>query len=220
MKADAELKAPHPVSVNPANAALVVVNMQNDFCRVGGAIYDRRKLAQMENVIRSASDVVDRFRASGGRIVFVRSVRDLSAPQPRSFDEVPHVGAGTWGAELVEELRPEAGDVLIESWWPDPFYRSNLEGAVSFLGDPARNQILLVGGDIAGCLYFAAMGFYLRSYWTIACVDAIYGDEEGAAWAIAQFSKRSLPNVFLTRSDLVACTQVEEIGVSGLQPNT
>ena len=215
------MKAVHPIYGNPGNAILVVVNMQNEFCKPGGIIHEDRPVEKLTEVIAAIRTLTQQARAVGIPIIHIQSLRKHEEPEFTLYGERPIIKAGSWGAGIVDELTPDHRDIVIEAWWQDPFYKSKLRRTVEGLvEDSTRSHAIITGGDIAGALYLTVMGFYLRHHWTVVPVDAVYGDEEGHGSALSQFSKSSLPNIFLTRSDLVDFSEAVEPAIRGLVPNT
>ena len=215
------MKESHPIYANPGNTVLVVVNMQNEFCKPGGGIHDERALEQMPQVISAISSLTQQARKTGIPIIHIQSLRTLEEPQFTVYGDTPVVKEGTWASEIVDELKPHEEDIVVEAWWHDPFYKTKLNHIVEGLvDDPTKSHAIVVGGDMVGCLYLTTMGFYLRNHWTVIPIDAVYGDQEGEEFALAQFSKSSLPSVFLTRSEMVEFSKVPETAVRGLTPYT
>ncbi|MGH7844536.1 MAG: cysteine hydrolase family protein [Candidatus Binatia bacterium] len=215
------MKDVHPIYANPANSILVVINMQNEFCKPGGIIHDERPVKEMPQIIGVVKTVTQKAREVGIPIIHIQSTRSSDEPEFTVYGNKPIIKAGSWGAEIVAELKPQERDVVVAAWWQDPFYKSKLNHIVEGLvEEPTKSHAILVGGDIVGALYLTAMGFYLRNHWVVVPIDAIYGDQDGHEFALNQFSKSSLPNIFLTRSDLIELSSVPEPAIQGLMPNT
>jgi len=215
------MKDIHPIYANPANSILVVINMQNEFCKPGGIIHQDRPVQEMPQVITAVKTLTQKARAIGIPIIHIQSLRSLEEPEFTVYGAKPILKAGSWGAEIVEDLKPHERDVVVSAWWQDPFYKSKLSHIVEGLvEDPTTSHAILTGGDIVGALYLTAMGFYLRNHWVVVPTDAIYGDQEGYEFALNQFSKSSLPNIFLSRSDLIEFSNVPKSEIRGLVPNT
>jgi nicotinamidase-related amidase len=215
------MKDTHSIYANPGNTIVVMTNMQNEFCKPGGMIHEERPVKEMPQVIAAVRTVTQKARAVGIPIIHIQSMRSLEEPEFMVYGNKPIIKAGSWGAEIVEELKPHEPDVVVTAWCQDPFYKSKLNHIVEGLvDDPTRSHAILMGGDIVGALYLTAMGFYLRNHWVAVPIDAIYGDREGHEFALNQFSKSSLPNIFLTRSDLIEFSNIPEPAIRGLIPNT
>jgi len=215
------MKDVHPIYANPGNAIFLVVIMQNEFCKPGGIIHDGRPVEEMPQVIFAVSTLTQQAREVGIPIIHIQSVRTQEEPEFTVHGNTPIVKAGSWGAAIVDELTPHERDIVLEAWWHDPFYRSKLNHIVERLvEDPTKSHAVVTGGDIVGALHLTVLGFYLRDHWTVVPIDAVYGDKKGHEFALNQFSKSSLPSVFLTRSDLVEFSKAPELSIRGLVPST
>lgn len=214
------MKAPQSVEANPANAIMVVVNMQNDFCKPGGAVFDERPVREMPEIIRAIAGLCQRSRRAHVRVIHIRSLRTLQEPEFTAFGEQPYAAARTWGARIVDELTPEPGDQVVDAWYLDPFHRSRLDHVLGGeVADPVRTQAIVSGGDVGGCGFITTIGFYLRNYWAVVPVDAVYGDEEGMDFAFrGRFSADSQKNIFLSKSALIEFSLTPRRGVRGLVP--
>ncbi|MBI4200631.1 MAG: cysteine hydrolase [Chloroflexi bacterium] len=222
------MKQLHPVQANPANALLVVVDVQNEFAKVGGlggaasGPVTAAMARAMAPKVRVIQGLVEKARASRVQVMYVQSVRTHQEPDFTVFNYSPrYLKVGSWGAQIVDELKPQEGDVVIQKFCHDPFHRTNIDQVLARLvPDPTRHIAIVTGGGINVCAYHAVMGFYFRNYWTVVPVDAVYGNEEGTRLALEQFSGAAYPNIFLSRSDLVQFSGDREAGVRDLVPNT
>ncbi len=138
--------------------ALVVVDLQNDFC-TGAAVASRFRAepAVLDAVTTNAARAVDAARVHGTEVVFVRYVGDVEHQGPswrwrdRSLDKRPKCLAGSWGAEF-HKVAPASGEPVFTK-------RACFDG---FLADGFEEH--LVGRDI-GHLVFAGL-------YTDVCVDS------------------------------------------------
>ena len=111
-----------------SKAALIVVDMQNDFLKAGGFIARRPEFRQF---VKSKQPLVDRAipnvmrliqaaRTSTIPVVFIREAfREDYADACFPYWRVPQcvkekfVVEGTWGSQIIEELRPQPGDMVV-----------------------------------------------------------------------------------------------------------
>ncbi|MBI4297390.1 MAG: cysteine hydrolase [Chloroflexi bacterium] len=203
------MKTLQRVYANPQNAILVIVDMQNEFCKPGGKIYDEVstrsevRAQTMPGVISAINSLAQQARNAGIPIIYIQSMRTLQEPEFAIFGMKPYCKMDTWAAEIVEELKPQAGDTVVPKFSHDPFYKTDLERELTMLvPDPTQYYALITGGGINVCLNHAVLGFYLRNYWTVVPVDCIYHVEDMQA-ALERFSQHAYPSIFLTRSDLI-----------------
>src|SRR5262245_44753060 len=107
--------------------ALVVVDMQNGFCKPGGLIY----VEQAERQIPAIARAVEHARAEGMHVVYTqvcwRTAEDVVAGLRAN---IPPLEAGwsgeggfrpdAWGHRVVDELAPADGDHRVEKRAFDP----------------------------------------------------------------------------------------------------
>ena len=100
---------------------------------------------------------------------------------------------------------------LVRKWCHDPWYETDLERVLDGLvSDPTKCQAIITGGAITGCAGFGTAGFYIRDYRAVVVLDAVYGGPTAAANYFSRTSYPTLPNVYLTKSDLVQFSGVDE----------
>ncbi|WP_290809814.1 cysteine hydrolase family protein [Halovivax sp.] len=157
--------------LEPDSTAVVVVDMQNDFCHPDGALY----APGSEGAIEPIAAFVDDARDAGVQVVFTRDVHPPEQFEGAHFyDEFEqwgeHVVEGSWGAEIVEELPVRAGDHVVEKHTYDAFQRTELEGWLNARG--IRN--LLFTGTLANvCVLHSAGSAGLRDFRPILVEDCI-----------------------------------------------
>jgi ureidoacrylate peracid hydrolase len=109
--------------MDPKHTALVLIEYQNDFTSEGGTLHGAVKgVMESNNMLANTIETVKKARELGITIIyepitFTDDYHELS-PQPygilkgvvdsRSFRK------GTWGAEIVDELKPHTEDIIIE----------------------------------------------------------------------------------------------------------
>ena len=192
--------------INQQNAILIIVDVQNEFARPGGKLGSEVSARIMPGVISAIQGLAERARSAGIPIIYIQSVRTLKEPEFTVFGREPHLELGTWAAEIVDELKPHEGDMVVQKFSHDPFLRQDLDEVLQKLvPDPTKYYAVVTGGAINVCVYHTVMGFHLRNYWTVVPVDCVYYINEAAyGRALEQFSEeRPYPNVFLSRSDLI-----------------
>lgn len=205
------MKALQSIQINRENAILVIVDMENEFCKPGGKLYTETSARIMSGVISAIHGLAERARGAGIPIIYIQSVRTLQEPEFTVFGVEPVLKLGTWPAEIVEELEPQKGDIVVQKFSHDPFYKPNLDQVLQRLvPDPTWCCAVVTGGAINVCVYHTVMGFHLRNYWTAVPVDSVYYmSDSGNQRALEQFSDSGpYPNIFLSRSDLIEVSSV------------
>ncbi|MFC2003475.1 isochorismatase family cysteine hydrolase [Chloroflexota bacterium] len=208
------MKSLQNIYINPGNSILMIVDMENEFCKPGGKWYSETSSRIMPGVISGTSGLAERCRSAGIPIIYIQSVRTLREPEFTVFGREPHLEVGTWAVEITGELKPHEGDIVIQKFCSDPFYETSLNQVLQRLvPDPTRYYAIVTGGTVNACVYHAVMGFFLRHYWTVVPVDCVfYLDDSAKQMALELFSVQAYPNVLLSRSDLIeVCQSPSEI---------
>lgn len=203
------MKSLQKIRIDRENALLMIVDAQNEFCKPGGKRYGETSAKIMPRVIPAIQGLAKRAHSAGIPVVYIQSVRTHREPEFTVFRYEPILKIGTRAVEIVEELKPQAGDTVVQKFSHDPFYKTDLDDALQRLvPDPVRCYAIVTGGATNVCLYHAVMGLYLRNYWTVVLVDSVfYLNEDGNQRALEQFSLPAYPNIFLSRSDLIEVSQ-------------
>jgi ureidoacrylate peracid hydrolase len=109
--------------MNPKTTALVLIEYQNDFTSEGGKLHGAVKpVMDATNMLANTVDTVKAARDAGVTIVFVpitftADYHELS-PNPygilKGVVDSKSFQKGGWGAEIVDVLKPQAQDIVIE----------------------------------------------------------------------------------------------------------
>ena len=74
------------VRLDPEFTALIVVDMENDFCKPGGKLYHPEGI---DEVIPKQKHLLEKCRRSGVKVIFVQSVRYEDSPEFVRFGQPP-----------------------------------------------------------------------------------------------------------------------------------
>jgi ureidoacrylate peracid hydrolase len=170
-----------PVAVEPARTALLVVDLQNDFCHSDGYFagigFDVRPCADAAARMRP---VVPQARALGLTVVWTMSTNadpPVHRLLPHRFRREGVEGRppdrfvpGSWGWQLVEGLEPEDDELVVRKPRYDAFLRTSLE-------DDLRNRgidTLVVGGVITNCCVdTSARSAFMRGFDVLVLEDCV-----------------------------------------------
>jgi nicotinamidase-related amidase len=168
---------------DPDTTAIVVVDMQNDFCHPDGALY----APGSEDAIEPIRSLLERGRTAGTEIVFTRDVHPEGQFEDATYmDEFErwgeHVLEGSWGAEIVDGLEVEAGDPVIEKHTYDAFYETDFE---AILEDQGLTDLLFVGTLANVCVLHTAGSAGLRDFKPVLVADALgYVESDHRTYAL------------------------------------
>lgn len=145
--------------------AVIVVDMQNDFVKPGGKLVVPTAAKTIEPIRR----LLEKARASGVMVIYTQDTHYEGDPEFQIWGE--HVRYGTWGWEIVDELKPVEGrDIVIRKTRYDGFYGTPMDDLLRVYG--IRN--LVVTGTVANiCVLHTAGSAALRWYKVYVPADAI-----------------------------------------------
>lgn len=211
------VKSLQDLRINSGNSVIVIVDAQNEFLKPGGKWYSETSAQIAPGVISAIRGITERARNVGIPIIYIQSVRTLKELEFTVFGREPNLELGTWGTEIVEELKPLKEDIIVHKYSHDPFFKTEFDEVLERLvPDPTKYYAIVTGGAINVCVYHTLLGFYLRNYWTVVLVDSIfYSSPSGKQTALEQLSWKAYPSIFLSRSDLVEISNISE----GMQPS-
>src|SRR5437667_11787817 len=101
--------------VDVKKAALLVVDMQNDFCHVDGALARRRQdVSMIQAMAPRLRALLERARSAGLPIVHIRTHHspwtNSRAWTRRKLGDMVRCFPGSWGADWYEGFEPRLGD--------------------------------------------------------------------------------------------------------------
>ena len=117
------MKALQSIQINRENAILVIVDMENEFCKPSGKLYTEVSARIMPGVISAIRYLAEQARSAGIPIIYIQGVRTLREPEFTVFGMDPHIELGTEAAEIIEELRPLKEETVVQKFCHDPFYQ-------------------------------------------------------------------------------------------------
>jgi gluconolactonase len=139
------------IDVDPARAALVVQDLQNDVMGDNGAFAESGapQHAKEQNVVQNVKRLAEACRAAGIPVIHVHYIVEKGAPglkqNAQLFRGVKEGNAlvrGTWGAAPVEGLEPQEGDFLVEKIRMSGWQGTKLELLLQGL---ARDTVIVTG---------------------------------------------------------------------------
>ncbi|MGO8909759.1 MAG: cysteine hydrolase [Bradyrhizobium sp.] len=179
--------------MNPKTTAIVLIEYQNDFTTPGGVFHDGVKgVMQSNNMLSNTVALVNRSRDAGATVMhapitFAEGYGELTGSPYGILKAVVDNNAfrkGSWGAAIVDGLKPHPGDILIEGKRGlDAFPSTNLD----FILRSKGIQTVVLGGFLTNCCVESTMrSAYERGYDVITlkdCTAALSEEEQNMALA-------------------------------------
>lgn len=153
------------VTLPAASTAVIVVDMQNDFVKPGGTLTN----AAAEVMIPHLAALLDRARAQNVRVAYTQDSHLEGDPEWTIWPE--HCRVGTWGWEIISELKPRPDDLICPKNRYDGFYGTWLD---HFLTRVWRAQNLVIVGTVANiCVLHTAASAGLRWFNIVIPADGV-----------------------------------------------
>jgi nicotinamidase-related amidase len=115
-------------SSSTENSALVIIDLANDFVYPGGVIADAGGVeyqAKAQSIIPNLARLADAARKAGITVVYATDAHTPDDFELRKWP--PHAMKGTHEAEIVPDLAPQAGDLVLEKQTYSPFISTDLD---------------------------------------------------------------------------------------------
>ena len=183
MLADAEeLMSTFEQKVLPAHAALLVVDVQNDFVADGG-FFDQvgADVKTIQRAIPQLAQLIDRARAAGVLVVFIQAIYDsqyLSAPMRernlRVGRRMPRCLTGSWGADF-HVIAPRPNEPVVIKHRYSAFANSQLDDLLKRHG---IRSLLLTGVATDTCVESTGRDAYFIDYYVTLVADCCAGAAE------------------------------------------
>ena len=176
--------------IDPKHTALLVIDMQNDFCAKGGYIEKTGKLdvAGCETVAERINVAVDAARAVGVKIVWIRAnyePRFLAAPiltrhATRGIEKEVCCAGDSWGYDFFN-VKPRDGEFFVEKHRYDAFHGTKLD---DILRNHGIRTLVCTGVVTNVCVESTVRSGFFRGYYIVVpkdCVGAPFPDLHEAA---------------------------------------
>src|SRR5213082_327850 len=184
---------PEPIAIDPARTAVIVVDMENDFVAKGG-MFDRAgaDISGAQKAIAPTAKVLATMRQAGIKIIYLKmgyhtDLSDLGAPD--SVNRTRHLKFGVgqtirapdgresrilirdnWGTDIVNELKPQSGDITIYKTRFSGFYQTDLDATLKKLG---LKYLIMAGVTTSICVDSTVRDAMFRDYLCVLLKDCM-----------------------------------------------
>ena len=181
---------PEPLSIDVSKTAVIVVDMQNAFVKKGGYFdLTGQDISRTERIVAPCQRIITASRQRGAKIIYFQmgcspdfsdrgpadSPYNLKAKGLKLIRQKPEVQDkfylyGSWGAEIIEDLRPEPEDLVVRKQKYDGFIGTNLE---IILGTFGIRYLVFVGTATNLCVESTLRHAFFLDYFPILVSDAV-----------------------------------------------
>lgn len=200
---------PYEFTLPRPGTCVVVVDMQNDFCAPEGFF------ARVGADVSACVDTIPRIawlltaaRRNNVPVVYTRMSNPADNMLPAQHRILPlrdRASArtavcvtGSWGADVIAELTPHSGDLVIDKAQYSAFFRTDLEAQ---LRDQGIDTLVIVGATTNACIDSTVRDAYFRGFDVVVVADAVASYEQ----SIHQSTLTNIDLLFgaVARSDYV-----------------
>lgn len=157
---------------NPANSAVVLVDVQNDFCaRGGGQDNSGKDMTDVLAMLPTMQHLVDAARRHGTTVIFVQTIHDGQTDSDaivniRKDGVVPNCAKGTWGAELT--IAPLPNEPVVIKHRYSGFVNTRLDSVLRTL----QIENIIIGGVSTNvCVESTSRHAYMLDYNVVLVSD-------------------------------------------------
>ena len=180
---------PEPIEIDLNRIALMIVDMQNSGLKKDGYFslsgYD---ISPAQQTIKTTQKMIDTARSAEVKVIYIvtghpADLSDSGGPDSPAWYKDTAVNIrrehpewldrftirGTWGAEIIDELKPEEGDIILEKMRYSAFFQTNLD---TILKTFRLKYLIFTGVATNICVEATIRDAYYLSYFPILVSDA------------------------------------------------
>jgi len=203
-----------------ARSALIVIDMQNDFCHASGWFGQKGvDVSPMRAPIPAIAALLPAWRTAGGRVVWLnwgvradrlnlsptilfkgkRSADGVGYAERSPDDRGPSVVAGEWGARVVDELPVAQGDTTVYKHRLSGFWDNELD---SLLRQQGITTLFYAGVNTDRCVFSTLQDAGFLGYDNILLADACGSPSPDYVTQAIHFLVRQLHGFVASARDL------------------
>ena len=181
---------PEPIEIDLIKTAIIVVDMQNTFMSRGG-YFDLigMDISAIQKIVEPCRKIISVARQKGAKIVYLQmgyssDLSDAGPPGSPSFHKSGGLNFfrkhpelkdklyfyGSWGAGIIEPLKPHPEDIVIKKQRYDGFVGTNLDITLRTL---SIKYLLFLGVATNICVESTLRHAFFLDYFPILVSDAV-----------------------------------------------
>lgn len=179
------------LTIDVAQTAIIVVDMENDFGSKGG-MFDRAgiPISDIQKAVAPTSDVLATAKQAGIKIIYLKmayrpdlsdngeegSINSLMNNSTNVGDTIIAPDGSksrilirdSWGTDIVPELKPQADDIIIHKTRFSGFYQTELDSTLKKLG---VKYLIVTGCTTSVCVESTVRDAMFRDYLSVVLED-------------------------------------------------
>jgi nicotinamidase-related amidase len=176
--------------VDPEHTALVVIDMQRDFC-VPGWAFDQLgvDISMYPPMIPRLARLIEGARAAEVPIIYIQMTtlpnRTIESPAQIRFnmrmqfaanggEPITYTADGSEGQGIIDELVPHDGDLIVKKYRSSGFWGTNLD---MLLRSNGIQSVVITGCTTEGCVESTARDALFNDYYVVVAEDCVASDD-------------------------------------------
>jgi ureidoacrylate peracid hydrolase len=181
--------------LDPRHTAVVLVDVQNDFCAEGGMMDgEGLDLSAPQEMARRLPSLIAAAREAGALVIFVRNVysseqnsylsdtwlEQASRRRGDSYTRRPVCAADSWEGDFYGDVRPAPGEPIVTKHRFSAFHNTDLD---TILRANGIRTLVMCGVASNVCVETTAREGFVRDYYVVFSSDgtSCYSEEEHQA---------------------------------------
>lgn len=136
--------------------AFIIIDMLNDFIDPKGSLYCG---ASARNIIEPMHKSLEESRSRMEPVFFLKDAHDKNDLEFKRYPR--HCVEGTWGSEIIDELAPKPGEIIVPKKRFSGFYGTDLENLLAGTGS---SSVRVAGVCTSICVMDTVGGLANRDY--------------------------------------------------------
>jgi ureidoacrylate peracid hydrolase len=214
--------APEPIEIDLRRSALIVVDMQNDFCHPKGWFGQKGvSMKATRKPIPMLARLLPAWRAAGSKVVWLnwgiradclnlsptiaykgkRGSNGVGYAEHSPEDHGPSIVTGSWGAQVVDELQVEPADITIHKHRLSGFWDNELDTVLRLQG---ITTLLFAGINTDRCVFSTLQDAAFLGYDCVLLKDACGTPAQAYVTRAIHFLVQRLHGFLATAEDVLA----------------
>ena len=174
-----------------SRCALLVIDMQNDFCSLEGNMAKiGRDISFIQKMIPNLSRLLEICRSIGIGVIFTKMVHSVWTDSPVWVAKLnsKNVRQGTWGCAFYQGFEPHEEDWVVEKHRYSAFLNTDLDTVLRARG---INTIIVTGVNSDQCVDGTAKHAFQLDYYVFLVKDCIATDSQTLTEVVLTMAEKS-----------------------------
>ena len=150
--------------------ALLVIDMLNDYLRASGTLYCKT----CTSIIKHVKTAIGISRKNKVKVIYACENHEKNNSYPIYNKWPVHAVNGTWGAEIIREIRPHQNDIIVHKHCYSAFFETELQ---KVLKKYKVSNIYITGIHTHVCVLSTALGAFYRGYNVFVVKECVMSSE-------------------------------------------